>query len=660
MHSVAWNPAGTRIVSGGAGDQTLRIWSGASFYKDRPRRNRKDLDLSKKTSICREVARAWQAGDVSLAWHNLGQMCDAPWVSELLEALDANGAADAETPEKTDKDRERSKDIRAAIEKHLAQEQGADSETPPPLEDSVKALRELIEIDAGDQAIAWLVDSACKLVESGDDASRPLRVALLGEFSSGKSRLINALLGEKTLLSVGRVPVTRSVTRLVHARELSTTVRHADGSEVKVAPEELGAYVDERNRKEGAPDVDEVVVGHPSPLLASVELLDTPGFGSGNQLHDQVAAQLVNEADAVLWILAPHQVGTRTERGLLDMVSRAQGKVVVVLNQIDTLEGSEQVERQRAAAHQYYAGSIEEVIPTSAKWLEQDGEHPGGELKFNDGVVAGGAGANRKGLMAAITKIGSWNKERRMRRFARRAAAAADQARAYLALKAAEDKVHATYGDKVEKSRAKQRKQALDLWKEALQHRDEVHQVRADAKDHWFESHCAHRRPLAAAYETLWKGDLDRAEAHALLACLHTLEEVHWHLSPYDPTPWREDFLLSVTKGMEHASLIQPPVTLFSDEFLSPQSCLKDLLVLLLEQDRLSARLTSSPNPRRTIHSDTGPTLMVGDWAATTRPEAGFGAIMGQGIDEKGTATTDGQLIWRERWTGMKRSCKDK
>ncbi len=279
------------------------------------------------------------------------------------------------------------------------------------------------------------------------------------------------------------------------------------------------------------------------------------------------------------------------------------------------------------------------------QWLEEDEGHPG---------------ANREALMAAIGKIGSWNKERRMRRFARRAAAAADQARAYLALKAAEDKVHATYGDKVEKSRAKQRKQALDLWKEALQHRDEVHQVRADAKDHWFESHCAHRRPLAAAYETLWKGDLDRAEAHALLACLHTLEEVHWHLSPYDPTPWREDFLLSVTKGMEHASLIQPPVTLFSDEFLSPQSCLKDLLVLLLEQDRLSARLTSSPNPRRTIHSDTGPTLMVGDWAATTRPEAGFGAIMGQGIDEKGTATTDGQLIWRERWTGMKRSCKDK
>ena len=679
MWSVAWNPAGTRIVSG-SHDNTLCIWSGTSFYKDGPRRARKDLDLSRRTSICREVARAWQAGDVSLAWRTLEAMCEAAWVSELLDALNVNGHADGETPEQTGKARDRSRDIRAAIGRHLAQEQEADPEAPPPFEDSVKALHELIEIDAGDRAIAWLVDSACKLVESRDDSNRPLRVALLGEFSSGKSRLINALLGEK-VLSVGRVPVTRSVTRLVHADELSITVRHADGSEVGVAPDDLRAHTDERRREEGAPEVEEVVVGHPSPLLASVEVIDTPGFNSDNELHDQVAAQLLLEADAVLWILAPHQVGSRSEARLLDTVGRAQGKVVVVLNQIDTLEGPEAVECQVAAAHEHYEGNVVNVIATSAKWLEQEGEHPGGELKFANGVVADGAGANREALMATIARIGTWNEERRERRLARRAAATAAQARAYLQLKAAEEKAHATYMGKVQQSRAKQRKQALDLWKEALQHRDEVHQVRGDAQDRWFKSHCAHRRPLADAYETLWKGDLDRAEADQLLSCLHTLEELHWHLSPHDPTPWREDLLLSAAKGMVSSVAVSRPDTLVIDTATSGGGGLKELLVSLLEQDPHSghvgaeAVLHSNPHGEarhtatitrgarrsdRSFWSRTGGPAISPHLRQEESPPVRKTPMVDPLYCQTSPVSTSPELSWlTARWAGMGRSCED-
>ena len=361
-----------------------------------------DAEINKRIF---SAVSAWEKGNVYSAWKVIGDVCEAPWVNEVLETLDLREpmVQKRTLEEEARWQDERAKKIRSDIEEELSKVSSVDGD-PPLIKESVKTLNQFLEaVDGDDPAIAWLRDSARNTVERLNEASEsPLKVAILGEFSSGKSRLINALLGEK-ILSIGLVPVTRSVTRIVYGEEIRVTVKHLDGSTVEVAADQLKAYTDERKKEDGVSEVEEVILEYPAPLLKQVEIWDTPGFNSNNQLHDQVAAQLMLEADAVLWVIAAHQVGSRSETKLLETVKRAQGKVVGVLNQIDRLENTEAIEQQKSEAWNHYGEMIKEVVPTSGKWLEENREE-----------------ANRELLLDEIEKIGSWSQEQRNRKEARR------------------------------------------------------------------------------------------------------------------------------------------------------------------------------------------------------------------------------------------------
>ena len=368
-------------------------------------------------------------------------------------------------------------------------------------------------------------------------------MAILGEFSSGKSRLINALLEEK-ILSVGLVPVTRSVTRIIHGKKIRVTVKHMDGTTVEVAPDQLKAYTDERKKEEGASEVDEVILEHPSPILKQVEIWDTPGFNSNNQLHDQVASQLMLEADAVLWVIAGHQVGSRSETKLLETVRRAQGKVVGVLNQVDRLENEEAIERQKQEVWTHYGEMVKEVVTTSGKWLE-----------------AGKPEGNLQELLAEIEKIGSWSQEQRARKTARRVAAVAARCKAHSKLVKKEASEIRFKIKETERQQRQLMKESMQWWKEAKSHRDRYHTWSPDSSDQFWKINCSTQQPLTDAYKELLTDSYSKDEELSLLQCLAVLEETHWHLAQIQPVPWRDDFLLAWKKGVE---LQEPPEMIFT------------------------------------------------------------------------------------------------
>ena len=508
-----------------------------------------------------EAAIAWRAGDVYRAWNLIGEVCHAPWVAEVLESLRMTGDGGESSvviAEELQRD-DRSQLIRSMIDNRVVEDASSVSsrDKVPPLKTSLKSLKLFLAQAPEDDAISWLRDSARHAIEKDQLGAldRPLRVALLGEFSCGKSRLINALLGEE-ILSTGIVPVTRTVTRIVHAQKITVTVRYVDGSKMVISPKQLRAYTDERKKEVDEPEVEEVVLGHPSPILEMVELWDTPGFNSTNQLHDQVAAQLLLEADAVLWILTPHQVGSRSESQLLKMVRRAQGKVVGVLNQCDRING-EEIEHQVSEVKKHYAEMVEEVVTTSAKWLEE--KHPGGHLDQ---------------LMFHIDKIGSWSQQVRKRKVARRVAAVDAQAMAYLDLRDEEAKQIKKKHQQFVKKLKFDRKNALEEWMEAVEHHEQFNGMRRDEEDCFFEQNCSQRQPLTLAYRSLIHKELSVEGYEALIPCLHTLEEVHWHVSPQRPAPWREDFLLGWRRGIERDDSQQTDNLFHLDEVKNSSSAI--------------------------------------------------------------------------------------
>src|SRR5437660_9771774 len=82
---------------------------------------------------------------------------------------------------------------------------------------------------------------ACEAL-AGEDP--PLDVAVLGQFKSGKSSLLNAVLGEP-VFPVGVVPVTAVVTRAAAGPDRIVRVTYQDGSAEEVAPARLAEFVTE-------------------------------------------------------------------------------------------------------------------------------------------------------------------------------------------------------------------------------------------------------------------------------------------------------------------------------------------------------------------------------------------------------------------------------
>ena len=107
-----------------------------------------------------------------------------------------------------------------------------------------------------------------------------LEAAFFGRVNSGKSSLLNYLLGEQ-VLPVGILPVTALLTRLVRAEKAEIVVKFEVSTPQSLPVDRIAEFVTE----EGNPDNDryvvEVEVRLPNPRLAEgVVFIDTPGVGS--------------------------------------------------------------------------------------------------------------------------------------------------------------------------------------------------------------------------------------------------------------------------------------------------------------------------------------------------------------------------------------------
>jgi len=172
----------------------------------------------------------------------------------------------------------------------------------------------------------------------------PLRVALLGEFSAGKSTFLNAWVGAE-VSPMGVLPTTVQVHWLRHGPSAARVVE-AGGVVTEVAIAEAPAVV-ARRRGEGA-RVERVEVMVPLPALAQAELLDTPGFNAGDPLHEASVRGAFDLADVALWLFDARQAGRQSEVEPIE-AARAQGLPVVgVLNKIDQCPPAE---RERLLAH---------------------------------------------------------------------------------------------------------------------------------------------------------------------------------------------------------------------------------------------------------------------------------------------------------------------
>ena len=125
------------------------------------------------------------------------------------------------------------------------------------------------------------------------------RIAILGEFQTGKSTLVNCLLG-RVLAAVGRgFHTTQVPTVYRHGLALRASRMTRAGASEPIDAEQLADTQAAVNWS----DVRAVEVEYPHPLLERFDLIDTPGLDAC-ALTDEVVAAVAGDADSILLLVA--------------------------------------------------------------------------------------------------------------------------------------------------------------------------------------------------------------------------------------------------------------------------------------------------------------------------------------------------------------------
>jgi small GTP-binding protein len=182
------------------------------------------------------------------------------------------------------------------------------------------------------------LDATAKVAELAVERSRPVRVAIVGEFNAGKSTFINAVIGAD-VAPTGVLPTTATLHHLRYAPDPFARIQlHDDApSDVKeriVPAGELRAAL----KKAGEEWVKRVEILQPIASLTRVEILDTPGFNAPDLRHTVAARSAFEEADAAIWLLDAGQPLKQTERKILDEAKATALPVQLLVNKADRLK----------------------------------------------------------------------------------------------------------------------------------------------------------------------------------------------------------------------------------------------------------------------------------------------------------------------------------
>lgn len=183
------------------------------------------------------------------------------------------------------------------------------------------------------------------------------RIGIVGEFSSGKSTFLNAVMGSSVLPSSIR-PTTSVVNVVRYGEEPGLQILLESGEEERAALSALADYVTERRNPGNERGVAKVVIQSPVDLLRDgVELIDTPGLQSLVEAHTETTYALVPTCDAIVLIAAARQPFSESLATFLDdLRGFVDDKVFYVVNKIDQLaaDGARQAlnfAEERVAQH---------------------------------------------------------------------------------------------------------------------------------------------------------------------------------------------------------------------------------------------------------------------------------------------------------------------
>lgn len=171
------------------------------------------------------------------------------------------------------------------------------------------------------------------------------KIAVVGRYSTGKSSLINALLG-KNILPSSPVPTTKAITYIIKGTEPSLFSEMRDGEIViHQSIEDLKNLYDKDIQKAA-----KITVALPDFPFSDLTIADTPGLEDPDQSVTQLTLDILPETDAVVVVLDANYMQSKVEfefiasllqndrdRKLFVVINKADGKSEAEIKKLEQL-----------------------------------------------------------------------------------------------------------------------------------------------------------------------------------------------------------------------------------------------------------------------------------------------------------------------------------
>ena len=193
-----------------------------------------------------------------------------------------------------------------------------------------------------------------------DTLNEPPLIAVIGQFSSGKSTFLNALLGQDILPS-GLTPVTAKAVRLKFAKMPLLSVKFINGSESLLASSDLA----ELNKL--GEQVSGMTLYSPSEILKEINFIDTPGLNSLRDADTKETKNTLKKVSGAIWLSLANNAAKASELESIKEILKANDlKAICLINQKDKLS-EEELESLLKHARQTYGELFEDIIAISSK-----------------------------------------------------------------------------------------------------------------------------------------------------------------------------------------------------------------------------------------------------------------------------------------------------